>query len=120
MSEEKTSENKLTDSDKTPEPNASPTDTLTTVAGAAKTGGVQGIGKARAEKLTLGRTVLYRMPSGQQRPAVVVAVHSDACCNLQVFTDGANDGAAYAQGIYWATSCSLGAAPGTWAWPTRV
>lgn len=60
---------------------------------------------------------------GQIRPAVVVndwpnLNRDDGYCNLQVFTDGRNDG--LESGLSWATSrvYSETKEPGTWHWPT--
>jgi len=69
---------------------------------------------------TLGEHVLYVMPNGDYRPAVVVKAWEDPTCdgyaNLQVFTDGSNDTlelpndynndvkVAIADGMFWATS----------------
>lgn len=84
------------------------------------------------EGLTEGRIVHYVMedgPSkGEVRPAIVVRVWRDrgqaqanGCCQLQVFTDGGNDGPQFAGGIIWRTSrlYDEAGAPGTWHWPTR-
>lgn len=66
---------------------------------------------------SIGRIVHYILPSGpkkgEHRPALIVKVwesdahpdgHPDNLVQLQVFTDGANDGAEYAPGLHWATS----------------
>jgi hypothetical protein len=69
---------------------------------------------------TLGDHVLYVMPNGDYRPAVVVRVWEAPACdgdaNLQVFTDGSNDvqelpndynndaKEAVKHGLLWATS----------------
>lgn len=59
-------------------------------------------------KPTVGRIVEFilkdRYGQLQVRPAIIVRVWSDECVQLQVFTDGTNDGPEYASGIYWATS----------------
>jgi hypothetical protein len=59
-------------------------------------------------KPTVGRIVEYvlkdRYGELQVRPAIIVRVWSDECVQLQVFTDGTNDGPEYASGIFWATS----------------
>ncbi len=78
--------------------------------------------------LTEGRIVHYVLPSGpsqgEHRPAVIVKVWNPqtGCCNLQVFTDGSNDGEEYAAGYYWATSRvhHAGSATGTWHFIERV
>lgn len=74
--------------------------------------------------LTEGRMVHYVLPdgrsSGEHRPAIVVKVWNKATgyVNLQVITDGSNDGDPYAAGIHWATSISYseGKEPRTWHW----
>jgi hypothetical protein len=57
---------------------------------------------------TVGRIVEYVLKDKygklQVRPAIIVRVWSDTCVQLQVFTDGTNDGPEYASGLYWATS----------------
>lgn len=74
------------------------------------------------EKPSTGRIVHFVMPDGACRPAVVVRVWEEGRCNLQVFTDGSNDGAGHESGIKWATSVSYSeeAKPSTWHWPERV
>ena len=82
------------------------------------------------EGLIEGRIVHYVTPPGRIRPAIVVQVWRDAegapptngVCNLQVFTDGSNDGPWGASGVVWATSAVFDAdgAPGTWHWPPRA
>lgn len=78
----------------------------------------------------LGRIVHYALPDGpskgQYRPAIVVRVwgRNDGempLVQLQVLTDGSNDGAEYASGLAWKTSVSHDpeGAPGTWCWPPR-
>ena len=74
------------------------------------------------EGLTEGRMVHYVLddgPSkGQHRPAVVVKVWSKdlGSVNLQVFTDGSNDGVP--GGIMWVTSVTFSEEPllRTWHW----
>jgi len=53
-----------------------------------------------------GRIVHFVLEKGQHRPAIVVKVWNkdSGSVNLQVFTDGSNDGELYASGMYWATS----------------
>ncbi len=57
-------------------------------------------------------------------PAIIVAVWSDTCVNLQVFTDGGNSDEANMSSVKWVTSLSLDASetpqPRTWHWPERV
>ncbi len=56
-----------------------------------------------------------------ERPAIVVAVHSGNCVNLQVFTDGLNDGHPEERPLLRKTSVLYSASrePGTWHWPER-
>jgi len=72
------------------------------------------------EGLTEGRIVHFVLENGQHRPAIVVKVwnKSTGYVNLQVFTDGGNDGEQYASGQYWATSVmpSETHEPRTWHW----
>lgn len=85
------------------------------------------------QKPTVGRIVHYVLPDGRSaghtRPAIVVRVwggtdggHDMPLIQLQVFTDGRNDGDEYASGIAWKTSVHYDAdgAPGTWRWPPRA
>jgi hypothetical protein len=79
--------------------------------------------------LKIGDQVLYVLedgPSeGEVRPAVVVRLWSDFTksdnpfVQLQVFTDGLNDGNQYAGGIAWKTSRQYfeDKKPGTWHFP---
>jgi hypothetical protein len=82
---------------------------------------------ALSQGLTEGRMVHYVLPdgqsAGQHRPAIVVRVWGDVypepgVINLQVFTDGSNDGKDYASGLAWKTSVhhSEEKLPGTWHW----
>jgi hypothetical protein len=75
--------------------------------------------------LTEGRIVHFVLPNGphrgEHRPAIIVKIWdpSQGCVQLQVFTDGAHDGDAYAAGVYWATSVlyeAAGQEPRTWHW----
>lgn len=78
--------------------------------------------------VTVGRIVFYRLEHGphvgEDRPAIVVRVWPGEMVNLQVFTDGANDGEGHQSGIAWATSvhydASADPATGTWHWPPRT
>lgn len=84
------------------------------------------------EGLTGGRVVHYVMQdgvsAGECRPALVVRTcptewgYPDGAVQLQVFTDGSNDGIQYASGMFWATSVQYSEtpAPGTWHWPERA
>ena len=75
--------------------------------------------------LTEGRMCHFVMPDGQHRPAVVVRVwgnpeHCEGYVNLQVFTDGKNDGA---ENVEWQPSICYDdetKAPGTWHWIERA
>ncbi len=77
--------------------------------------------------LTEGRIVHFVMPNGEHRPAIVVRVWRDlqdrypGYCDLQVFTDGTNDGPENAAGIRWETSIQFSKEPQprTWHWPER-
>jgi hypothetical protein len=75
--------------------------------------------------LTEGRIVHFVMPDGQHRPAIVVRVWRDIAepcegyVNLQVFTDGRNDGEQFESGISWQTSICYDdeeKKPRTWHW----
>lgn len=80
------------------------------------------------EDLTEGRIVHYVLPhgssAGEHRPAIIVKVwgsgysYPDGTVNLQVFTDGMNDGENYAQPPLWMTSVlhDPNGAPDTWHW----
>ena len=61
-----------------------------------------------AQSTKVGDPVLFALADGphrgELRPATVVRVFSPLCVNLQVLTDGPNDGDPYQNGIYWATS----------------
>lgn len=74
--------------------------------------------------LRIGRLVNYVLPDGRSagevRPAIVVKIWNMATgyVNLQVFTDGSNDGERWADGITWVTSIlySEEPKPNTWHW----
>lgn len=84
--------------------------------------------------VTIGRIVHYVMPDGKTiRPAITVRVWSpnpdgNGCSNLQVFTDGSNDGQPNGDGtstvenVLWRTSVCFDRdkKPGTWHWPART
>jgi hypothetical protein len=56
----------------------------------------------------IGDQVLYVLPGSHAvRPAVVVAVHRPGYVNLQVFTDGGNDGEP--NNVRWVTSVEFDA-----------
>lgn len=80
------------------------------------------------QKVSVGRIVHYVMPEGRaqggHRAAVVVRVWDAEAgyVNLQVITDGTNDGPECASGLLWATSVlpdEETKAEGTWHWPER-
>lgn len=59
-------------------------------------------------------------------PAIITAVHSDTCVNLQVFTDGSNSESGLSSNhpsAKWITSATLDQStepqPYTWHWPER-
>lgn len=74
---------------------------------------------------SVGRIVHYVLPDGRNRgthrPALIVAVWSETIVNLQVFTDGPNDGNDYVTGQVWRTSVRFAEEGdfGTWHWPER-
>lgn len=63
---------------------------------------------AEQKKPQLGDIVSYVMSDSAIRPAIVVRVwenqQAGEMVNLEVFTDGLNDGARFKDGIFWATS----------------
>jgi hypothetical protein len=76
-----------------------------------------------------GRIVHYVMPTDrevqlQHRPAVIVRIwdHGQGTVNLQVFTDGDNDGVCAAGETWWRTSIrySEKMEPNTWHWIERA
>jgi len=77
------------------------------------------------EGLIEGRIVHVVMYDvSEHRPAVIVRVWNQetGCCNLQVFTDGSNDGIDHKSGIFWATSYiydPTGNKSSTWHWIER-
>ncbi len=79
------------------------------------------------EGFTEGRMVHFVMADGEHRPAVVVRVwrsqvpERPGYCNLQIFTDGSNDGPGNETGIRWETSVFYSEAkePRTWHWIER-
>src|SRR5438445_12683125 len=83
-----------------------------------------------AQKPSIGRIVHFVLPDGpskgEHRPAIIVRVWNDTYpgIQLQVFTDGSNDGEAYKSGIYWATSVTYADPsenePRSWHWPEPV
>jgi len=77
-----------------------------------------------AQRPSVGRIVHYVLPdgpsAGAHRPAIIVRVWSAQCVQLQVFTDGSNDGPGYKSGLVWRTSVLLGLDENTWHWPEFV
>ena len=83
-------------------------------------------------KPSIGRIVHFvqKKPEGYSEglvhiPAIIIAVWSDTCVNLQVFTDGSNSEGSdhYQTSVKWITSSSLdetGLQPRTWHWPEKV
>lgn len=79
-------------------------------------------------KPTIGRIVVYQTTEedknyfrllsakwnttnvSEQLPAIVTAVWSETCINVQVMLDGS-------QGTMWKTSISQGDGEGQWSWP---
>jgi hypothetical protein len=57
-------------------------------------------------------------------PAIITAVWSDTCVNLQVFTDGGNSEDGYGgSNIKWVTSVTMDETaiqPRSWHWPEKV
>ncbi len=70
------------------------------------------------EGLTEGRIVHYVTDMGKHRPAIIVQVWDrwSGCSNLQVFTDGTNDGFPADRGITWITSIEHSAQPTVNTW----
>lgn len=90
--------------------------------------------KSTQQVPSVGRIVHFVLPAdslyaGEHRPAVIVKVWDkdpkpDSMVQLQVFTDGLNDGVAYKSGLFWATSVHY-ADPSenklhSWHWPEFV
>jgi hypothetical protein len=82
---------------------------------------------------SIGRVVHFVLDTGrnagQHRPAMIVQIWGDPqnpapYVQLQVFTDGQNDGDEYASGMVWRTSVqpdhSASPAHRTWHWPEYV
>jgi hypothetical protein len=88
---------------------------------------------AKAPKPAIGRIVHFvqKKPYGEglvHLPAIIIAVWSDDCVNLQVFTDGTNSESCESCGsnppsAKWVTSAFLDDSenprPLTWHWPER-
>lgn len=85
-------------------------------------------------KPTVGRIVHFVLKDSrgyaQHRPAIVVRNWADELndptndmVQLQVFTDGTNDGPEYSSGLFWATSVhedATGETEYSWHWPERI
>lgn len=83
---------------------------------------------------SVGRIVHFVMPEssrypGEHRPAIIVKIwdatpKTDSMVQLQVFTDGSNDGELFKSGLFWATSVHYAdpseKKPYTWHWPEFV
>lgn len=94
------------------------------------------VGWSGQARPTPGRIVHYVLPrEGRDpvvRPAIVVHKWPDhqgtaqvieGTLQLQIFTDGSNDGRGCETGLLWATSVKHDEetkAPGTWHWPARA
>ena len=81
-------------------------------------------------KPTIGRIVHFvqNKPAGYGEglvhlPAIITAVWSDTCVNLQVFTDGTNSDDQNMSPVKWVTSANLDGSDmprsRTWHWPER-
>jgi hypothetical protein len=82
--------------------------------------------EAFPQKPSVGRIVHYvgddydgEMMTGKTRPAIIVHVNGDTNVNLQVFTDGSNDGASNTISKK-SRVFSESPKPGHWSWPPRV
>src|SRR5471032_613438 len=91
---------------------------------------------AQQQVPSIGRVVHFVLPAGrnkgEHRPAIIVRVweaaahpqgHPDNLVQLQVFTDGSNDGEEYKSGTHWATSVhhdASGTEFGTYHFPEYV
>jgi len=87
-------------------------------------------------KPTIGRIVHYVQEKPYQSseptvsrvmvtiPAIITAVWTDTCVNLQVFTDGTNSDESNMSPIKWITSANFDEsdkpANRTWHWPAKV
>ncbi len=87
--------------------------------------------KPEPQKPSVGRIVHYVLPDGpskgEHRPAVIVKVWTNnphLGVQLQVFTDGLNDGTTYKTGLFWATSVPYADPsenkPHSWHWCEKV
>lgn len=79
----------------------------------------------RAQRPSPGRIVHYvgnqydGGMEGKLRPAIIVHVNGDTNVNIQVFTDGSNDGASNTVSKK-SVVFSPSPRPGYWSWPARV
>ena len=85
-----------------------------------------------AQKPSIGRIVHFVLDGGphkgEHRPAIITKMwpnyNDREHVQLQVFTDGPNDGEAYKSGLFWATSVTYADAsenkPYSWHWPEKV
>ncbi|SRR6266849_3265037 len=79
------------------------------------------------QKPSIGQIVHFVLPDGpsklDHRPGTIVRIWGSSV-NMQVLTDGENDGTKYASGLYWATSVPYTDPsenkPYSWHWPERV
>jgi len=75
-------------------------------------------------KPSIGRIVHFVNNQKQHLAAIVTAVWTDTCVNLQVFTDGSNSGDNLTGNIAWVTSKTFDESPDpqvqTWHWPEKV
>jgi hypothetical protein len=83
---------------------------------------------------SVGSMVYFVLPEssrypGEHRPAIIVKIWDeepkpDSMVQLQVFTDGSNDGDLYKSGLFWATSVHYADPsenkPYSWHWPEFV
>lgn len=64
-------------------------------------------------KPTIGRIVHYKTDDGTTLPAIILAVHSDTCVNLEVFGAGLLEDSQ-------PTSVLEGTGTAQWQWPPRA
>lgn len=82
---------------------------------------------------SVGRIVHFVLPDssrypGEHRPAIIVKIWPEyngiQHVQLQVFTDGSNDGELFKDGLFWATSVTYADPsenkPYSWHWPEFV
>jgi hypothetical protein len=68
------------------------------------------MGEEHQPRPSIGRIVRYHHPRADM-PAIITAVHSEACVNLHVFIDG--------EASEIRTSVEIGNVTGGWSWPPR-